>query len=149
MHAILTALVTSLLGMQLPASHPVALRAESAARDVVVAVEELPESERETWARLAFVFAFYESAWMTAAVGDGGRSLGVLQVNSMWLGSYSRADVLKDRVLGFRLGIRTMRRLVSECGSMSAGLGAYASGQCNGAAFLVKRRCKLAGVRCP
>lgn len=155
MRAMLLLLLKSLLvtmgvpsSVTLDSTHPVMVRANEATAEIATVVAGLPEAERENWARILFVWSAHESAWMADAVGDGGKSIGVMQVNAMWLGQHTTAEVLKDRALGFRIGLGIMRKLVAQCGSMAGGLGAFASGKCGGAQVLVKRRCKLAGASC-
>lgn len=147
-------LLTHLPSSALPSSHPFVMRASSAADDLAQALEEEKAGEgsidRATWTRLVFVWAYHESAFYTDAVGDGGASVGVMQVQTpeKWLAGATREKVLKDRVLGFRVGIRVMRELVKKCGSLRAGLTAYATdGSCKTWTLpLVTRRMKIAGV---
>lgn len=155
MKALLLSLIPALFatmgipkGVTLPATDPIVLRADGAAADIAALVGELPEAERETYARLLFTWSGKESGWTTSAIGDAGKSVGILQVNVMWLGGHKVADVLKDRMLGLRIGLGVMRDAVKKCGSLRAGLGLYASGKCDGAPGLVHRRCALAGVQC-
>ena len=63
-------------------------------------------------------------------MGDGGNSLGIMQVNRMWLGK-NPERVVCDPSEGFRVGLRLLDRLVKECGSEKKALYAYASGRCN------------------
>lgn len=97
-------------------------------------------------AKLLTVFGYHESEFRTDAVGDSGRSLGVLQVWTGHLDPEHKEAILKDPALGFRLGYSTMRRLIRRCGSVKAGLGAYATGRCGGAPKLVGWRCTQAGL---
>jgi len=157
MKTILLALLPALTGLPssaLPSSHPFVVRASSAADDLVRALdaEGVPEGpERLTWARRAFVWAYFESAYQTDALGDGGKSCGVMQVTKTGLDLLKGAtceSVRKDRVQGFRVGLRTMKVLIDKCGSVEAGLGAYATnGECKKGVTigLVMRRMKLAG----
>ena len=144
-------LVPALVGMPLPTGHPFSARARGAAEDVIAAVETpedgIPALERATWARRAFIWGYYESAFTTAASGDGGASCGVLQVTTpeRWLTGATCARVKADRVLGFRVGITVMRMLVTKCGSVRAGLTAYATdGACHPWTLaLVERRLRM------
>lgn len=153
MKAILLALLPSLTGLpSLPASHPFQIRASSAADDLLSAIEAegIPEADRATWTRRAWVWAFFESAYVTDALGDAGKSCGVMQVTSTGLALLKGAtcdSVRKNRVDGFRVGLRTMKHLIDKCGSVESGLGAYATnGECKkGTIGLVVRRMKLAG----
>lgn len=93
-------------------------------------------------ARRLVVWSWFESRWMAHALNPGG-DCGVLQVRSLWWQGHTCAEIRKDRRLGFRLGMDAMVSLAETCGSMSAGLGAYASGKCGGSPMLVARRCAL------
>jgi hypothetical protein len=131
-----------------PPAHPFTVRASNAADDVIAVVAELPEAERGRWARLLFVFAFRESSFEAGAVGDGGLSLGVLQVRRMWIAKYGStpAKVLASRREGLRVGLALLRDLERECGSLRAGLGAFVTGKCQDGVPLVARRCRDAGL---
>jgi hypothetical protein len=138
------------LALSLPgASYAPRTRVIDAVDDAVhvVGVEKpLAGLDAEQTARLLVTWGYFEAAWKADAVGDGGRSIGVMQVNSMWLGPHKVADVLASRRLGFRLGLAIMRQAIAKCGSVKSGLGAFASGKCGGAQELVERRCKLSGA---
>ena len=101
---------------------------------------------REKTAKLLLVWAWLESAWNARAVGDGGQSIGVLQITRQWLGSSTVAEVLADRRLGLRIGLGIMRQARDKCGSVKSGLGMYASGKCGHALPIAAHRCKLAGL---
>lgn len=96
-------------------------------------------------ARILTVFAWEESRFRASALGDSGRACGVLQLHEQARAGHSCAAVRADRRLGLRLGLAWMRRMAVQCGSLEAGLRAYASGSCTGARALVARRCALAG----
>lgn len=107
--------------------------------------------------QLAIVWMLRESAGRADALGDCDdpehrtvdtcRSFGAMQMNRMWLGARV-AEVLGDRRLALRLALELMRELAVTCGSVRAGLQAYASGICSGsprARALVAHRCAIAG----
>ena len=65
-----------------------------------------------------------------------------------WLpAGWTCAALRKDRVLGWRAGIRIMRRLIDKCGSVKSGLTAFATdGACHTwTPAIVVYRMKLAG----
>lgn len=90
---------------------------------------------------------------------DGGNACGVGQVHvdeiqslTNWKGvlepEWTCRAVRKDRVLGFRVMIRILKRLEVDCGSTAAAWSAYA-GTLGCRTFvlpLVKKRCKRAGL---
>jgi hypothetical protein len=154
MSALLT-LALMLAGASVPAADVAAFVDDVAA---VVEVEAPLLDSREATGRLLVVWAWGESSWRTGALGDCSnpahrtvatcRSFGVLQMNRMWLGGEVEA-VLSDRRLALRRGLALMRDLAGKCGSVRAGLRAYASGSCQGtirSRRIVDHRLKLAGV---
>jgi hypothetical protein len=134
------------------ALHPGLRLAEVGAitEDIVQAVEEGPElfPSKEDTAKLLTVFAWKESAFRMGAVGDGGRSIGLLQMNRGHLTPEEQYRVLTDRRFALQKGLAFMAEMVSRCGSLRGGLSAYATGSCRMAPKLVEHRCKQAGVRC-
>jgi hypothetical protein len=114
-----------------------------------VALDEVPlfegDDARERTALLLLAWSWGESRWNAKAVGDSGRSLGVMQVNRMWLRGTPPADVLASRRVGLSLGLAHMRDSVAACGSIARGLGAYAGGRCWMAPRLVAARCSQIG----
>ncbi len=99
--------------------------------------------------RLLINWQGHESAGRPYVDGDGGRSLGPMQINKQWavvLG-VPEAD-LRDPYKGLKIGYEIMKFLKKQCGSLRAGLRAYASGTCAGtirARALVESRCKESG----
>jgi hypothetical protein len=138
----------ALCGSALPPTEVLA-----AADDVrAVALEEPPlfagSDGRERTARLLMVFAWKESAWRADVTGDHGAACGVLQLHNVARAGVSCAAIRADRRLGLRVGLAFMRDLRDRCGSVRAGLRAFASGTCAGsirARELVAHRCSLAG----
>ena len=160
----------------LPSTHPLVVRYESAADDVIAAVEaEEPTStdeRKETLARILYVWGYYEGSWYPNPYGfpdgrvlegtnDGGRACGVMQlhldeINALvgWKGildpSWSCRALRKDRLLGFRAGLRVILELERRYGSLGAAMTAYSTdlGSHPWIAAVVKKRCKIAGVVC-
>ena len=144
-------------GAALPPEHPIMVRARGAADDLLEAVAAEAEHE-PALVRAAYVWSFYESGWYASPVGpnDKGGACGVLQIHVSslpkgWIPpEWTCAAVRKDRVLGYRAGLRVLRRLVDRCGSLRGGLHAYSTtGACPAPAAppirVVLERCKVAG----
>jgi len=100
---------------------------------------------RARLARAAGLFAWSEARWRADAVNPVTGTLGPLQVSPVHLGGVRRRDLLADRRVGLRLGLRVMVRYIALCGTVRSGLGGFASGSCRGALDLVDRRCALVG----
>lgn len=152
MTAALFALVLTLASTERASDHVTIPRGIDAIEAVVVVVAEgepLPIGRAAT-ARLLLAWSWYESRWNACALGDQGRSVGVMQVNRAWLGA--DADrVVCDAREGYRAGLRVLRHLVGACGPMRSALAAYAGGRCQGSPkvnALVERRCAAAGAAC-
>lgn len=151
------ALAAKLVGLPLAESHPVSQRALAAYEDVLAAEDKLsvPAGERARWADRLFVWSYYESSWLANPPGsnDDGRACGVLQVHVGELPpgvlppKWTCARVREDRVLGYEAGALLMRHLIVKCGSVEAGLTAYATdGACHTYVLpLARRRIQLAG----
>lgn len=160
----------------LPISHPLVTRYNGAADDAIAAVSaEMPtatEEEQEIHARILYVWAYYEASWYTNPYGfpdgrvlpgtnDEGRACGVMQlhideINALpgWAGvldpTWSCLSVRKDRVLGYRAGLRVILELEHRYGSIGAAMTAYSTdlGLHPWIAAVVRKRCKIAGVVC-
>jgi hypothetical protein len=119
--------------------------------------EPLFSGNREKTARLLVVWAARESAGQVAIMGDCSdpkkksvdtcRSFGRMQTSKQWLMllGLTTESVMLDGRESLRAGLAVMRRLRDQCGSVRAGLRAYASGSCVGsmrARTLVESRCK-------
>lgn len=154
MKTLLLALIPKLVGLTLSASHPVTVRASTAADHIAAALaaEGVPEAARAAWSYRAFVMAYYESSWTVSALGDGGAACGYLQVTTpeKWLKGATCASVRTDGVAGMRVGIAVMRMLIDRCGSVKAGLTAYATdGACHPwVAKEIVRRCAMVPEAC-
>lgn len=115
----------------------------------VVALEEAPyfacdkdgdcEKAREKTAELLVVWTSAESAGKTWLDGDGGASIGVMQINRRYLkhpaleSFHASEDAVRgDRRLAMRVSLAWMRYLRTICKGEKPGLLAYASGNCFG-----------------
>lgn len=163
MKAILLAIAAKLLALSfgapitLPPQHELSVRSNGAAEDVVAVVQEATEltpAEQEQWARVLYVWSFYESAWRANPPGfnDDGHACGVMQT---WaphkiVEGATCSKVRADRRLGYRVGFTLMRQKFTECGSMQSALVAFSMyGSCpkpGTTIQLVQHRCKLAGL---
>lgn len=145
------ALVSTLVGTKVSNVHPAYVRAETALDSVEIALrqEGLEGPELEAWALRLWGWSYWESSWYPSPPGDndGGRACGVLQVHEpgALLPGATCAAVRKDLVLGYRVGYRALRKFVTLCGSIDAGLGAYATGMCRSNMNLVRKRCIALG----
>jgi hypothetical protein len=148
----LVPLFVSLVGVSLPSSHPVHVRAAAVEVAIVRAleVEGVPVADRPVWLVRLWGWSFWESSWRVDALGDAGTACGLLQVHDpgVWLPGATCASVRADPVLGVRAGLRVMRYAIGRCGSVASGLGMFASGRCGWVAPLVARRCRLLGDPC-
>lgn len=155
--------------------HPVMVRAADAARDLDLALDlELPDASperRERFAIAAFGWSFFEASWYANPYGfpdgsvlpgtnDGGHACGTMQphvegIRAMphWKGvvPWSCVAVRKDRVLGFRAGLRILLRLEEDCLSLCGALTAYSTDlACKPwTAAVVRKRSKELGLGCP
>jgi len=161
MKAILMALVITLLPFKPEPEGEVMKRAAKAAEAAAYIVSyrigdvKNPTNalrQRETWARIMFVFAYYEASWYASPKGsnDEGRACGVLQVHNpeKYVTGYDCKSVRGSLEKGFDVGLALMMRLEKQCGSKKAALTAYATdGAChNWTLPLVVKRCKEAGL---
>lgn len=136
----------------LPAKHWFMVRAAQAADNLIAALEADgidKLSDRDVWAWRGWVWAYHESGFQVDALGDNGASCGYLQVMTpeKVLTDATCDKVRKDGVLGFRVGLGLMKRLIDKCGSTRSGLTNYATGkECPTWTLpLVAKRMKLAG----
>lgn len=104
-----------------------------------------PDEDRVDTATLTTKWIGWESGGDEKAVGDAGRSCGAGQVQPHLVGT-TCAALTSSRRFAIRVTVVLMRELVRRCGSVRAGLGAYAGGTCGARAELVARRCRDAGV---
>jgi hypothetical protein len=164
MKAILLALLTGILAtmgvpksVRLPDSHPSMVRYDACAADVVEVVSSMVPPERVgVIAPIAYVFALKEGNCQANPKGDNdkGAACGVMQTHTpdLILPGATCEKVRADRKLGIRVGVTLMLAKEAECGSMRAGLTAYATnGACPAKGWtinLVLERCKLAGGVC-
>ncbi len=100
--------------------------------------------------RLLINWQGHESAGRPHVEGDGGASLGPMQINKQWAALFGVSEIdLKDPYTGVKVGYSIMKQLKKSCGSTRAGLRAYAGGTCAGtlrARALVETRCKETGA---
>lgn len=99
--------------------------------------------------RLLINWQGHESAGRPYVEGDGGWSLGPMQINRRWalLLGVPESDLLHP-YKGVKIGYEIMKSLKKSCGSTKGALRAYASGTCAGtirARALVESRCKESG----
>lgn len=153
MIAKLLILVPLLVAPYLKGEIPIAVsqRAEDAASDCLAAVGSLyPSADDESKIEIArrwYMMSYYESSFFTDPKGsnDDGAACGVLQVH---LPKAECAEARRDRVYAYTKGIELGERWVKACGSVEAGLSAYATGACpkpGKVLSLIRWRCKRIG----
>lgn len=116
-------------------------------RSVAMTDEPLLADDRAATARLLLVWTIRESAGQ-AIMGDHGAACGAMQLHELARQGVPCAAMLADRRVALRAGLSWMRAMRDQCGSVAAGLRAFASGTCAGtprARDLVRVRCALAG----
>jgi membrane-bound lytic murein transglycosylase MltF len=101
-----------------------------------------PEEAKARLARLLISWSYWESTWDHTALGDGGRSCGIMQVNPQTIGM-SCSELRRSPRAGLQAGFRVIRRLNQLCGGLKPALGAYGSGKCGGIKSIVEKRCKI------
>jgi hypothetical protein len=104
---------------------------------------EDPWAARAKLGRLLITWSYYESSYMPGAIGDSGRSCGIMQTAPSHTGQTCR-DLLTAHA-SYRAALTILRGLVRDCGSLPRALGAYAGGHCGDAMDLVERRCAAVG----
>ena len=142
-------------GTKLPDNDPIMLRAAANAAAIEAVTEKIVKNpiERETWARIAFVFGYFEASWLSNPKGSNGNrapcGLKQGQNPEKFLPGPPFAQVRKEQPLGYEVGITLMMQLEAQCGSKAAALTAFATnGTCpkGWTLPLIKRRCKMAGL---
>lgn len=118
-------------------------------RSVALAEDPLfaGDDARHRTAMLLAVWSYRESAGQSV-LGDKGAACGAMQLHELARQGTSCEAMLADRRVALAAGLSWMRRMRDACGSVPAGLRAYASGSCTGsprARDLVRVRCALAG----
>ena len=103
-----------------------------------------PEEARNKLGRLLIAWSYWESSWIPDALGDQGRSCGVMQVMPR-KGTPTCAEMRSSAVVGYRAGLSQIRALNKICNGLKPALGAYGSGKCGGLKKLVERRCSKSG----
>lgn len=138
----------------LPDDHPAVVRARAALADAYTALALEGEPQIDLWARRIWGWSGYESSFYTDPKGsnDKGAAVGVCQVHQpeLYVAGITAAMVRKDRVLGYRVCYRVMKKLIVSCKSVKRGLGAFATdGACHDwIPTLVLARCKSIGDVC-
>ena len=166
MKTILLALALKLLslslpGQHLPATHPIMVRADEAAKaiseKVALVYGDLSAEEQEKRARVAYVWAFHESGWQANPKGsnDQGAAAGLFQVHVMSVPKgvlpegFTASGIRADIGMGAEAGLRLIKYLEEKCGSLRAGMTAFSTnGSCPTKGWtitLVTRRCAEAG----
>lgn len=105
-------------------------------------LKDNPEAARQKLGRLLVAWSYWESSWKHDALGDGGRSCGIMQVMPR-TGGKSCEQIRTSAVSGFRAGLGVIRSLNKLCGGLRPALGAYASGKCGSMQSLVAKRCTV------
>jgi hypothetical protein len=103
-----------------------------------------PKAAKEKLGKLLIAWSYWESSWKHDALGDGGRSCGIMQVMPR-TGGVSCDKLRSSAVAGFKAGLGVIRSLNKTCGGLRPALGAYASGKCGGMKTLVEKRCTKSG----
>lgn len=97
-------------------------------------------------ARLLVATGAGETRGRAQTVPDrGGSAAGRYSLHAEWRQGHSAAELNADAYLDARLARDAIRVLEAYCGSLERGLGAYASGSCDGGQAFASRRCALAG----
>jgi len=104
-----------------------------------------PEIAKEKLAKLLIAWSYWESSWYHDALGDGGRSCGIMQVMPR-TGGVSCSQMRSSPEAGYRAGLGVIRSLNKLCGGLRPALGAYGSGRCGGIPKIVGERCKKSGA---
>lgn len=116
------------------AEPPVALYDVPLEEDLQIYIVNLCE-EKHIDPAIVMAMAFYESTYRTDAIGDGGNSYGLLQVQPKW--HYERMQRLGclnllDPFQNVMVGIDYLCELVNRYGDIEKALTAYNSGSYNG-----------------
>ena len=118
--------------------------AEVDATELYPELSKDPAAAKEKLGKLLIAWAYWESSWKHDALGDGGRSCGIMQVMPR-TGGTSCDKMRSSPVEGFRAGLGVIRSLNKICGGLRPALGAYASGKCGSMKTLVEKRCNKSG----
>jgi hypothetical protein len=109
-------------------------------------LKDSPEEAREKLGKLLIAWSYWESTWDFKAIGDRGRSCGIMQVAAGAASGKTCMQLTSSAHEGYVAGLNAMKYLVVRCGGLRPALGAYASGKCGGVPTLVERRCKKSGA---
>lgn len=105
-------------------------------------LKDKPDEAKARLGRLLIAWSYWESAWDYKALGDGGRSCGIMQVNPKVIGMTCE-ELRSSPRAGLQAGFRVLRRLNQICGGLKPALGAYGSGKCGGIKTIVEKRCRI------
>jgi len=73
------------------------------------------EDGRLKTALLLLSIAYHESRWDSKALNPAGDA-GIMQTRALWWDGQSRAEILGNPKLGYRLGLHALRHLHDTCG---------------------------------
>ena len=121
-----------------------------AAMEVSTGEHKFLGKDEESRAAILTVWAYHESRWNACAVGDSGRSIGLMQVNRVWIGSARAKKVLCSAKEGMVEAMRILDTLADKCGTPRRALTAYATGRCvsgKGVNSFVESRWAQAGLK--
>lgn len=101
-----------------------------------------PDEAKRRLGRLLIAWSYWESAWDYKALGDKGRSCGIMQVNPKSIGMTCE-EIRSSPRAGMQAGFKVIRKLTQVCGGLKPALGAYGSGKCGGIKSIVEKRCRI------
>ncbi|NBT35824.1 MAG: hypothetical protein EBT03_09880 [Betaproteobacteria bacterium] len=104
--------------------------AAEAATEVAAGEHKFLGRDEASRAAILTVWAFHESRWNACAVGDSGRSIGLMQVNRVWIGQKRASQVMCNAQAGMEEAIKILDVLTEKCGTPRRALTAYATGKC-------------------
>ena len=152
--AVSSAGVTKKKPEPLPETHPVMIRADARAAEIVEVVEAMvPDRvQQDVWERSLFGWEFWESSWFVSPHGsnDDGNACGVLQIHSpeKILPGATCEKLRKDSKLAVKVALTFLLEREKTCGSKAAAWTAFSwDGACHKETIdLVKNRCRYVGL---
>jgi hypothetical protein len=139
----------------LPETHPVMIRADARAAEIISVVEEMVSDpvQQETWERALFGWEYWESSWFIKPPGynDNGAAHCSLQLHNEVINTVpgaTSASVEKDPKLCVRVALTYLLEREKTCGSKAAAWTAFSwDGACHSQTLdLVKNRCRYVGL---